>query len=152
MNYYRTTVLSSESALPQATKRPPTRERCSRGLAKGENSRILRLESKLSDLRMENANQLTCKASDRSEVGAFLHQNKKPTTRVGFLISAKHRSWRFAKSKYSHACRLQASLTRLHGECEPAHLRGQVTSPKLEHSFTKTKNRPQGSVYGLVQI
>jgi hypothetical protein len=28
----------------------------------GEDSPILRLESKLSDLRMENANQLTCKA------------------------------------------------------------------------------------------
>jgi hypothetical protein len=37
----------------------------SRGLAKGENSRILRLESKLSDLRMENADLLSLKR-DRS--------------------------------------------------------------------------------------
>ena len=54
--------------------------------ADGEDSRILRLESELSDLRMENANQLTCKASDRSECKAFLYQNKNPTTRVGFLF------------------------------------------------------------------
>ena len=54
-------------------------ERGSRGLARGENSRILRLESKLSDLRMENAD---LHLAERDRPNQLYHsQQRDPSTR-----------------------------------------------------------------------